>query len=560
MAEILTESFCERCGTRYTFQAAAPRRQRLGKVKVLSKGLRKYVLDDSTTLDEAFAEARSDEEREISSHQVEAFHQTFNFCLTCRQYTCANCWNEAEGRCLTCAPNLSQEILPTAFPTLGTTIAPPPETNGHDLASAADLVWPTIDLRRLEDAGGAADAGATGGVDADAADEPGATADEPLTADLDDEAFDSTIAARLDALAGPATEPATSPEASETLEALEGPEAPEAAAAGGAVEAVTPPATVPGATEPVERAEEAVDVPLDVLEAVRAKAAAEEAAEQVAEDSGIGAHHEAEHAGVEAGPIAEREPETPVVPEGPAVEPPPTLAEPPALPAAADPADRAAAAAARTAWLLSQFRPGSDEEAEAPGAEPAAVADEPARIEPVPPTAEPGRLEPVTEAAPESAPAPPAAADESTSGRDDRVELPTWSIVAPIDAETPLEPAHLEPAEPTAGPTAQPALPEPAAPNDVRWPAPAWPSTPESAPVWTRPAAERPSWPQPDPVNLAPRPAGGTSGLWAESSREVLSRNGGTAATGVQACVNCGLPLSATARFCRRCGSAQATA
>jgi ribosomal protein L40E len=30
----------------------------------------------------------------------------------------------------------------------------------------------------------------------------------------------------------------------------------------------------------------------------------------------------------------------------------------------------------------------------------------------------------------------------------------------------------------------------------------------------------------------------------------------GTAA-GIQACLSCGLPLSATARFCRRCGTRQ---
>ena len=38
MPEILTESFCERCGTRYTFQSAAPKVGRLAKMKVLSRG------------------------------------------------------------------------------------------------------------------------------------------------------------------------------------------------------------------------------------------------------------------------------------------------------------------------------------------------------------------------------------------------------------------------------------------------------------------------------------------------------------------------------------------
>ena len=103
MTEILTESFCERCGSRYTFESAVPK-DRLRRVKVLSRGLKTFVLDDKTSFDEALAAARSDTDREATSSQLEAFHKTFNFCMQCRQYTCPNCWNEAEGRCLTCAP------------------------------------------------------------------------------------------------------------------------------------------------------------------------------------------------------------------------------------------------------------------------------------------------------------------------------------------------------------------------------------------------------------------------------------------------------------------------
>src|SRR5215212_6141007 len=36
--------------------------------------------------------------------------------MTCRQYTCGNCWNAADGRYLTCAPHLGHEILPAPFP------------------------------------------------------------------------------------------------------------------------------------------------------------------------------------------------------------------------------------------------------------------------------------------------------------------------------------------------------------------------------------------------------------------------------------------------------------
>src|SRR6185295_11621699 len=105
MAEILTESFCERCGTRYTFESAAPKAKLKG-LKVMSRGFRNFVLSDDTSMDEAMAAARNETDREHTSHQLDAFHKTFNFCMSCRQYTCGNCWNETEGRCLSCAPNL----------------------------------------------------------------------------------------------------------------------------------------------------------------------------------------------------------------------------------------------------------------------------------------------------------------------------------------------------------------------------------------------------------------------------------------------------------------------
>ena len=117
MTEILTESFCERCGTRYTFESARPK-SRLKGVKVMTRGLKNFVLSDDTSMDEAMAAARSDTERESTAYQLDAFHKTFNFCMQCRQYTCPNCWNEAEARCLTCAPHLGHEIMPAPFPDL----------------------------------------------------------------------------------------------------------------------------------------------------------------------------------------------------------------------------------------------------------------------------------------------------------------------------------------------------------------------------------------------------------------------------------------------------------
>ena len=180
MPEILTESFCERCGTRYTFEAAIPKKRRIGQLKVLSKGLKNYVLSDDASLDEALAQARSEEQRELSGDQLDAFHQAFQFCMSCRQYTCANCWNEAEGRCLSCAPlsigvgqlgSPLDDLLagggmaPLSSPMLDVDPADNHSLNGNgngngnghallDDAPAAPVngsAWPTIDLFRAPD-------------------------------------------------------------------------------------------------------------------------------------------------------------------------------------------------------------------------------------------------------------------------------------------------------------------------------------------------------------------------------------------------------------------------
>lgn len=144
MPETLTESFCERCGTRYTFESARPK-IRLKGVKVLSRGLKNFVLSDDTTMDEAMAAARSETDRESTAHQLDAFHKTFNFCMSCRQYTCPNCWNEVEARCQSCAPlpepefAVAPQVVPPEFPGLVPVVgtaslaeAPSNGVNGHD--------------------------------------------------------------------------------------------------------------------------------------------------------------------------------------------------------------------------------------------------------------------------------------------------------------------------------------------------------------------------------------------------------------------------------------------
>jgi len=57
------------------------------------------------------------------------------------------------------------------------------------------------------------------------------------------------------------------------------------------------------------------------------------------------------------------------------------------------------------------------------------------------------------------------------------------------------------------------------------------------------------------PSELVQRTLGGSTELWDASAREVASAR---SAVAVQNCGSCGLSLSASARFCRRCGTRQA--
>ena len=506
MPEILTESFCERCGTRYTFESAAPRGARLKGLRVVSRGLKNFVLSDDTSMDEAMATARSETDREVTSQQLDAFHKTFNFCMSCRQYTCGNCWNDADGRCLSCAPNLGHEILAAPFPQLdasGTLISNGNHGNGHGHGSAAPSVsappaaepmaWPTSDLFRDDDLP-VEDQAASGITAADDADR-------------------TDLLARLGGL----------DLVDETDAAEPSPEAIGAEPTGEMAWAAPPDTKQTTAPEPAA-------VGSDAAEAV----------------------------------VAE-----PLVAEAPLAEPPDievaTVEPTETIPALADMDDVAATASAQTSDLLRRFRPGQSlddaiaefereqstvvqPEAEivapvpepepdpaavvVPEPEPETVAPEPDPAAVVVPEPEP---EPVAAAAPELAPEP-------VAPRVDVVPQPTWQVVAP---DSPTADGIAPQARPVA-PLA-PVSDQVAASGEAQWPArPEWPASTQASasglPFLGRPAA----------------PTGGIEALWAESAREVASAPVETTrATGVQPCVSCGLSLSANARFCRRCGNRQ---
>ena len=168
------------------------------------------------------------------------------------------------------------------------------------------------------------------------------------------------------------------------------------------------------------------------------------------------------------------------------------------------------------------------------------VAAEP-EPEPEPVRGRRARAEPVA-AEPEPAPEPE---------RGDVIPQPAWPVAAPA-----------APAAPAAQPPTPTPAPEPAA---APWltvapdegPAPQWPAAPQWGGNGSRSGA---------PMTLAGRaivPQDNAAALWAASAREVLTGGQPTVAAEAattatpQPCMNCGLSLSANARFCRRCGTRQ---
>ncbi len=147
MVDTLTESFCERCGTRYEFQAPT-RLNPLRKTRGLFGGLRNY-LTSQDALSDAMGDAMRSEEDNLASAQLDAFHESFNFCIDCRQYTCVNCWNDTAGRCRSCKPIPGTDDLAErlAAPTVAVSAVADEELAEGDLQRRLRLdAWPTSDL------------------------------------------------------------------------------------------------------------------------------------------------------------------------------------------------------------------------------------------------------------------------------------------------------------------------------------------------------------------------------------------------------------------------------
>jgi hypothetical protein len=131
MLDTLNESFCERCGTRYEFEPPEKLTTKR-KARGVITGLKNYIMSQDSLSDSVNDAMRSQAEV-LASKQLDAFHNSFSFCIDCRQYTCTNCWNDEAGRCQSCQP------LPLTQPRG----AFQPATNGDSLAATA---WPASDL------------------------------------------------------------------------------------------------------------------------------------------------------------------------------------------------------------------------------------------------------------------------------------------------------------------------------------------------------------------------------------------------------------------------------
>jgi hypothetical protein len=553
MPEILTESFCERCGTRYTFESATPRGPRLKGLKVMSRGLKNFVLSDDTSMDEAMAAARNETDREQTAQQLDAFHKTFNFCMSCRQYTCGNCWNEADGKCLSCAPHMGHEVLPAPFGTVGAGGAVTltgaeaiglndRNGNGAEAAATAEpMAWPEAERMAWPEA------------ERMAWPSSDLTPDDP--ADQGPRDFQEAIdaAARLEAVAGPAVaEPAdegASPARAEVAaeiapevdaepdqvepvaaaEELAPPVAAEEVVRPKPVEAGQPPVVPPPAGEEVDdRAAAAAADTTNLLRRFRPgeniddEIAAYEREQRAVAGAAIAAAAETAAAEADAAEAAARA----------AAEM--AAAEERAFAQVAEAEARAAADAAARANAEAEARAAAQAEAEASVAEAQAraIAEEQARLA----AEEAARQTSAAEPEPEVEPTGP-------EPRDDLVYQPTWQIVAPEPPSADQAPLPQQPPVP-GGPSAADPI---AASAEPQWPSrPEWPRPPsaEGLPFLGRPAAA----------------SGGIEALWAESAREVASADpaaGARVAGGVSPCVSCGLSLSANARFCRRCGTRQ---
>ncbi len=144
MTELLSESFCERCGNRYELGTAEPM-STARKTRGLVTGLRQFIMS-TESLGDSITDAMRVEEEALAARQIDAFQETFNFCLDCRRYTCVSCWNDGEGRCRSCMPVAGiDDLAGIDERTAGPALAPAAVDETPLLAMAEEPAWPAAE-------------------------------------------------------------------------------------------------------------------------------------------------------------------------------------------------------------------------------------------------------------------------------------------------------------------------------------------------------------------------------------------------------------------------------
>jgi hypothetical protein len=158
-----TNSYCERCGTRYVFCVESDTGEPLKQARMFARGIRNLLLPE----DDVDGSTRRGRAAGPDKAQVdEAFRRTFNFCLTCRMYACAKCWNAGAGACRTCAPAADDRpVAPQDHLIVRTPATRPGQATDHGdgkwlfpdiLAAPAEsskppvTAWPARDLERTQ--------------------------------------------------------------------------------------------------------------------------------------------------------------------------------------------------------------------------------------------------------------------------------------------------------------------------------------------------------------------------------------------------------------------------
>ncbi len=567
-----TDSYCERCGTRYEFHATATKTLSLKGARVLAKGLKNFVLNDNQSLNDSMALAREADQHENTTRMTEAFHRTFNFCMTCRQYACDKCWNHRQGACLTCAP---EPGLGPVEPEGHLIVRTPVARGDNDWALFPDILqsqsepaaeapaplsgWPTQDLHISPPEGGSRTTGAKGHDELVRESENREAWNVwPITDEIAPEMtltrgemaiIEAQLAQDESAERAAAADEATSPAALSDLSEAEVPVLHSVVAAEPAQPAEEPAAPVFAEMTPPPSPTPAQEQPSAITRlfarfSLRADSSArppEPAAEPSQSPTAPWPHAtewsqrpiQAHDWFKESAPLPP-EPEIAHVDEAfAAATATPLPPEPEIVPATQ--------AATPSAEVPSLVEPQAEDVRRIEFAEPLRLAAMP------PPPPMPLYEQPVP------IPAGQQTLFDVAATTDDLVVEPKLAA-APPEAHPKVPEVVPEPAPPLETPS--PAVPLEAPPLYRSPQAPAaWPPIGASWPAKETPGAP---WPGPEappvPAAVAAREAAlpVLAGMWAQSAQEVLSRGS------VRVCHRCALPVSTQARYCRRCGTKQA--